>query len=142
DGASYKAVLDTNWRTYGVTQSKSELPAGPMVVFVHMASDWVHYTSECKEAIADYDEIRKEITLAVRECGRRLGSFLKRRERAQSEFHRRNIFDLYIEEVVDACNRLKGGKLPTQKLKEQLQKIALKRTGGEKTDEGVGKTDS
>ena len=64
--------------------------------------------------------------------------FLRRRERAKGEFRRRNIFELYIEEVVEACNRLKGGKLPKEKLKEQLQKIALKRTGGEKTDEILG----
>jgi DNA topoisomerase-6 subunit B len=136
----YKAVLDTTWRNYGVSQSKGAFPAGPMVIFVHMASVWVPFTSESKEAIADYDEIRKEITLALRECGRRLGAFLRRRERAKSEYRRRNIFELYIEEVVDACNRLKGGKLPTKKLKEQLEKIALKRTGGEKTDEVLGKT--
>jgi DNA topoisomerase VI subunit B len=105
---------------------------------VHMASVWVPFTSESKEAIADYDEIRKEIKLALQECGRRLGVFLRRRERAKSEFRRRNIFELYIEEVVEACNRLKGGKLPKEKLKEQLQKIAMKRTGGEKTDEILG----
>ncbi|MEK7783564.1 MAG: DNA topoisomerase VI subunit B, partial [Candidatus Binatota bacterium] len=64
--------------------------------------------------------------------------FLRRREHAKSEFRRRNIFELYIEEVVDACNRLKGGKLAKEKLKNQLQKIAMKRTGGEKTDELLG----
>ncbi|TAK02778.1 MAG: DNA topoisomerase VI subunit B, partial [Candidatus Manganitrophaceae bacterium] len=138
--ATFKGVLETSWRNYGISQSKGALPAGPMVIFVHMASVWVPFTSESKEAIADYDEIRKEITLALRECGRRLGSFLKRRERAKTEFRRRNIFELYIEEVVDACNRLKGGKLATEKLKEQLQKIALKRTGGEKTDAALGMT--
>jgi DNA topoisomerase-6 subunit B len=103
-----------------------------------MASVWVPFTSESKEAIADYDEIRKEIKLALQECGRRLGVFLRRRERAKSEFRRRNIFELYIEEVVDACARLKGGKLAKEKLKNQLQKIASKRTGGEKTDEILG----
>ena len=111
-----------------------------MVIFVHMASVWVPFTSESKEAIADYDEIQKEITLALRECGRRLGLFLRRRERAASEFRRRNIFDLYIEEVVEACNRLKGGTLPKEKLKTQLHKIATSRTGGLKTDEALGKT--
>src|SRR6266540_1790295 len=136
--ATFKAVLDTTWRNYGVPQSRGALPAGPMVVFVHMASVWVPFTSESKEAIADYDEIRKEIKLALQECGRRLGVFLRRRERAKSEFRRRNIFELYIEEVVEACARLKGGKLPKDKLKEQLQKIAMKRTGGEKTDEILG----
>jgi DNA topoisomerase-6 subunit B len=138
----YKAVLDTTWRNYGVPQSRGALPAGPMVIFVHMASVWVPFTSESKEAIADYDEIRKEITLALRECGRRLGAFVRRRQRADSEFRRRNIFELYIEEVVESCNRLKGGRLPTAKLKAQLKQIALKRTGGTATDELLGKNGS
>lgn len=137
--ATFKAVVGTSWKNYGVAQSRGALPAGPMVIFVHMASVWVPFTSESKEAIADYDEIQKEITLALRECGRRLGLFLRRRERAASEYRRRNIFELYIEEVVEACNRLKGGKLPKETLKAQLQKIAASRTGGLKTDEALGK---
>jgi len=140
--AIFKSVLDTTWRNYGVTQSRGALPAGPMVIFVHMASVWVPFTSESKEAIAEYDEISKEITLALRECGRRLGAFLRRRERAYSEQSRRDIFALYIEEVVESCNRLKGGRLAVAKLKEQLQKMAMKRTGGEKTDEVLGKNGS
>jgi DNA topoisomerase-6 subunit B len=136
--AAFKSVLETTWRNYGVPQSRGALPSGPLAIFVHMASVWVPFTSESKEAIADYDEIRKEIKLALQECGRRLGIFLRRRERAKSEFRRRNIFELYIEEVVDACNRLKGVKLPSETLKKQLHKIAMKRTGGEKTDGLLG----
>jgi len=137
--ATFKSVLETGWRNYGVPQSRGALPSGPMVIFVHMASVWVPFTSESKEAIADYDEIRKEIKLALQECGRRLGAFLRRRERAKGEFRRRNIFELYIEEVVDACNHLKGGNLSTEELKTQLQSIAMKRTGGEKTDAVLGR---
>ncbi len=140
--STFKSTLETAWRNYGVPQSKGALPSGPLVIFVHMASVWVPFTSESKEAIADYDEIRKEIKLALQECGRRLGTFLRRREQAKSEFRRRNIFELYIEEVVEACNHLKGGKLPTEKLKLQLQRIAMKRTGGEKTDELLGNNGS
>src|SRR5262245_44229455 len=136
--ATFKSVLETRWRNYGVSQVRGARPAGPMVVFVHMASVWVPFTSESKEAIADYDEIRKEIRLALQECGRRLGVFLRRRERAAGEFRRRNIFELYIEEVVEACARLKAGKLRKEKLKNQLQKIARRRTGGERTDEILG----
>jgi DNA topoisomerase VI subunit B len=140
--STFKAVLSTTWKHYGLTQSRGALPGGPMVIFVHMASVWVPFTSESKEAIADYDEIQKEITLALRECGRRLGLYVRRRERAASEFRRRNIFELYIEEVVEACNRLKGGTLPKEQLKAQLQKIASARTGGQKTDEALGKTNT
>ena len=137
-----RATLDTTWRNYGVAQSRGSLPAGPMVIFVHMASVWVPFTSESKEAIAEYDEIHKEITLALRECGRRLGAFLRRRERAASEHRRRNIFELYIQEIVDSCNRLKSGRLATTKLRDQLQQMANKITGGQKTDELLGKNGS
>jgi DNA topoisomerase-6 subunit B len=137
--ATFKAVLDTTWRNYGITQSRGAPPAGPMAIFVHMASVWVPFTSESKEAIADYDEIRKEITLALRECGRRMGVFLKRRQRAHLENKRRNIFELYIEEVVAACKSLKGGKMAEAKLRSQLTELAKKLTGGEKTDELLDK---
>jgi len=137
--ATFKAVLDTTWRNYGVSQSRGAPPAGPLVIFIHMASVWVPFTSESKEAIADYDEIRKEITLALRECGRRLGVFVKRRARAHDEFKRRNVFELYIEEVVGACKRLKGGKIAESKLRNQLLDLAKKLTGGQKTDDLVEK---
>jgi len=137
--ATFKAVIDTTWKNYGVTQSRGAPPHGPMAIFIHMASVWVPFTSESKEAIADYDEIRKEITLGLREAGRRLGVFIKRRERAHAENKRRNIFELYIEEVVGACQRLKGGKIAEGKLRDQLLDIAKKITGGQKTDELLDK---
>ncbi|MBI3097311.1 MAG: DNA topoisomerase VI subunit B [Planctomycetes bacterium] len=137
-----KAAVDTAWRNYGVSQSRGALPQGPLVIFVHMASVWVPFTSESKEAIADYDEIRKEIRLALNEAGRRLSAFVRRRERAQSEFKRRNVFEAYIEEVAAACKRLKKGRLNEEDLKQRLQSIAKKLTGGERTDELLGKGES
>jgi DNA topoisomerase-6 subunit B len=130
-----KAVVETSWRNYGLSQSRGALPQGPLVIFVHMASVWVPFTSESKEAVADYDEIRKEIRLALNEAGRRLSAFLRRRERAQLEVKRRNVFEAYIEEVAAACKRLKRGKLDDEKLKKQLESIAHRITGGQKTDE-------
>ncbi|HEX7766149.1 MAG TPA: DNA topoisomerase VI subunit B, partial [Nitrospira sp.] len=46
--STFKAVLGTSWKNYGVTQSRGALPGGPMVIFVHMASVWVPFTSESK----------------------------------------------------------------------------------------------
>lgn len=137
--SAFKAVLETGWKNYGIAQSRGALPQGPMVVFIHMASVWVPFTSESKEAIADYDEIRKEIRLALQECGRRLASYIRKRAHAKSEFERRNIFALYIEEVAEACARLKQGKIEPEKLKKQLMKIAVSKTGGEKVDELLNK---
>ncbi len=68
--SAYKSVVETNWRAYELNQPKNSIPVGPLVVMLHMASVWVPFTSESKEAIADYDEIRKEMTLSLQECGR------------------------------------------------------------------------
>ncbi|MFT3685432.1 MAG: DNA topoisomerase VI subunit B [Phycisphaerales bacterium] len=67
--SSFKAVSETNWRNYDLQHPRGGLPVGPLVVMIHMASVWVPFTSESKEAIADYDEIRKEMKLALMECG-------------------------------------------------------------------------
>jgi DNA topoisomerase VI subunit B len=132
--ATYKAVLKTAWKNYGLSQSRGAPPQGPMVIFIHMASVWVPFTSEAKEAIAEYDEIMDEIKRALQECGRKLGIWIRKRQHAKNEFERRNIFQRYIEEVAEACKKLKNGKLDAEKLKKQLQKIAEDVTGGEETD--------
>ncbi len=100
--SAFKAVVETSWKNYGLSQGRSAAPEGPLVVMIHMASVWVPFTSESKEAIADYDEIRKEMKLALQECGRKLGSYLRRRQRARREGERRNIYERYIGEIARA----------------------------------------
>jgi len=103
--ATFKSVLETAWKNYGISQSRGALPAGPMVIFVHMASVWVPFTSESKEAIADYDEIRKEMKLALMECGRKLGTYLRKRQKMEREAARRDVFERYIGEISKAMIR-------------------------------------
>ena len=98
-----KSVIDIDWRRYNLSQPSGSLPQGPLAIFIHMASVWVPFTSEGKEAIADYDEIRKEIKLAVQDCARKLNAYLNRRKRQKYQADRRNIFERYIGEVVRAC---------------------------------------
>src|SRR6185295_3331615 len=85
-----KAEINCNWRRYGLQQPKGALPIGPMVILVHIASVWVPFTSESKEAIASYDEIRKELKLALMECGRRVGIHVRKGKRLASEHKKRN----------------------------------------------------
>jgi DNA topoisomerase-6 subunit B len=92
-------VLDTNWRPYGLDQSRGALPGGPAVLAVHFASAWVPFTSESKEAIAHYPEIIKEIRLALQECGRRLAVFVKRRRRAADEARKKSYIEKYLPHI-------------------------------------------
>jgi len=94
-----KAVIQTNWRAYGLQHPKGALPLGAMAVMVHIASVWVPFTSESKEAIASYEEIMKEIKLGLQECGRRLGTYIRKGKRLQSEFDKRNYIETYIPHI-------------------------------------------
>ena len=124
--SSFKAVAETSWRNYGLTQPRNSVPTGPLVVMVHMVSVWVPFTSESKEAIADYDEIRKEMKLALQECGRKLGTYLRRRKRMSRESERRSVFERYIGEISRCCHSLVG--TDTDKLYKALMKQAKRRT--------------
>ncbi len=103
---TFKAVTDTKWNKYGLSQSSGSLPRAPMVVFIHMASVWVPFISEGKEAIADYDEIRKEIKLGISECSRRLGTLIRRKRKKAAYTKRRDVFTRYINEVVEATSAI------------------------------------
>ncbi|MEL6739617.1 MAG: DNA topoisomerase VI subunit B [Planctomycetota bacterium] len=124
--SSFKGVIDTGWRNYGMSQPRGSLPVGPLVVMIHMASVWVPFTSESKEAIADYDEIRKEMQLALRECGRKLGTYLRKRQKMKREAQRRDVFERYIGEISKSASFLTGAD--AEALYEALQRQAKRRT--------------
>lgn len=94
-----RAVMQTNWHAYGLDQAKGALPHAPLVILVHMASVWVPYTSEAKEAIATYPEIVKEIRLGLQVCGRRLAAHLHHESRIREEFDKRTHIEKYLPHV-------------------------------------------
>ncbi len=124
--ASFKAVQETGWKNYGLQQPKGGLPVGPLVVMVHMASVWVPFTSESKEAIADYDDIRKEMGLALKECGRKLGTYLRKRQKMKREGERRSVFLRYIGEISKACESITGTE--AESIYDALMATAEKKT--------------
>jgi DNA topoisomerase-6 subunit B len=124
--SSFKAATETNWRNYDLQQPRGAVPVGPLVIMIHMASVWVPFTSESKEAIADYDEIRKEMRLALMECGRKLGGYLKKRARLKREGERRDVFQKYIGEISKACAAITGAD--AKKIYDALQEQARAKT--------------
>ncbi|MEN8182357.1 MAG: DNA topoisomerase VI subunit B [Myxococcota bacterium] len=103
-----KAVTSTDWKSYGLQQPRGAPPVGPMLVMVHVASVWVPFTSESKEAIANYPEIIKELRLGLQECGRKVGSFVRRRRREADEEKKRSYIVKYIPHVAIALQEILG----------------------------------
>lgn len=117
-----KAVTDVNWRRYGLNQPRGGIPSGPMVLVVHIASVWVPFTSESKEAIAHYREIVEELQRVLQECGRELGRFLSRRSKAKARAQRRSKLDIYCGELVESLHRLTGK--PRKEISAALDRAA------------------
>ena len=103
-----RSVLDVDWRNYRMSQSAGALPTGALVVLVHMASVWVPFTSESKEAVAHYPEIIREIRLALQECGRRVAEHLGRERRAAEAARKRDYIQQYIGHIADALQEITG----------------------------------
>lgn len=119
-----KSIITTNWKPYGLQQSQGSLPTGPVTILLHIASVWVPFTSESKEALTHYPEIIKEIKLALQEAGRKLQAYVNKKVKVQHQLERANMFDNYIPEVADALSRLTGEEKEKliKKLKEMVKK--------------------
>jgi DNA topoisomerase-6 subunit B len=111
-----ESVYQTNWRGYDLQQPKGGLPVAPLAVAVHLASVWVPFTSEAKEAVAHYDELLREMKLALQECGRKLGAHIRARAHAEREEKRRSLFERYIPEVATAISAILD--LPKDKIEK------------------------
>lgn len=121
-----QAVMGTNWRSYGLSQSKGALPSGPITLIVHVASVWVPFTSESKEAIANAPEIEKELRLGIQAIGRSLAAFLRKRQAIAAQGNRRNVFLRYLREVAGAVATIQ--KSDATPIYEDLLHVAKRKT--------------
>lgn len=121
--ASIKAIQRTDWPRYGMPQ-QGGVPIGPIILLVHMASVWIPYTSESKEAIDPYPVIIKEMKLAMQDCARKLARYLSGRRRAFEKFQRQNLFEKYIPELSDSLAKLADAD--KEKIKTGLEKMLKK----------------
>ncbi len=123
-----ESVAKTTWKAYGLQQSQNSIPAGPAILVIHMASVWVPFTSEAKEALAHYPEIIKEIKLALQECGRKLGLYISKKTKATRQLERANLFETYLPEIAESLSELSGEKKEVlfEKLKNMINKPEIK----------------
>lgn len=121
-----QTIMNTNWRSYGLSQSRNSLPSGPVTIMVHMASVWVPFTSESKEAVASYPEIQKELRLGLQAVGRKLGMYLNRRKRVKHEGERRSLFLRYLGEVATAVSHI--NLADRTQVYDMLLEVARKKT--------------
>ncbi len=111
-----KAFQEVDWKRYGIKQSSNGFPEAPMIVSINFASVWVPYTSESKEAISHYEEIIKEVKLALQDAARSLQRYLSKVHKAKASQERKSKFIRYIGEIATSLSIL------TSKPKEEIEK--------------------
>lgn len=121
--ATTKAVQKVDWRHYGLDSSGS-MPIGPAVIAIHMASVWIPYMSEAKEAIATYPDIIKEIKLGLQDCMRKLQRYISGKRQREAAAQRSSLFDKYIPEVAEAISKISD--TPKENIQSGLVKMLKK----------------
>jgi len=122
------SVSEMDWKRYGIPKnSGSAFPNAPIIIFVHMCSIWVPFTSESKAAIANYPIIIKEIKLALQECARQLGVFIKRKMKIKRDAQRVNTFIKYGEVLAGALAVL--SRKDEKEMKKMMNEVLEKKYG-------------
>jgi DNA topoisomerase-6 subunit B len=119
-----RAVSATNWKSYMLQHPKGALPIGPLLIIVHIASVWVPFTSESKDAVAQYPEIIREFRFALQECGRRMTSYLRKQRRVADEAKKASYIEKYIPQVAIGLQEILAlGDSETRKLTKKLSDV-------------------
>ena len=121
-------VISTDWKNYSFQQARGALPTGPAVIFVHVASAWVPFTSESKEAIADYPEIAKEVKLVLQECGREISIHIRRRKREAEAERKQSYIEKYIPHIGIALREILDLSKPEEAKVVRILKDVLERS--------------
>ena len=109
-----KAVSNVDWRRYGLEQRGGKgIPFGPAIILVHIASTKVPFTSEGKEAVADFPEIVSEIELALKLCARSLKTHLNKEDRRKKTHAKFEIVHEILPEFAEKSAKFLDRPVPT-----------------------------
>lgn len=98
-------IKEINWKRYGL-EVEGDIPKEPLAIMVHVASVWLPFTSESKEAIAPYEEIVKEVELAVKDGLRELSTYLNKMRSLKSIGDKYKTIYGYGLEVASALSKI------------------------------------
>ncbi len=76
--AIVKAITSVNWKSYGLKQSRGQLPTGPFIIAVSVISPFIKFKNASKETIDASDELVEEIRKALMQAGQKISRFLNK----------------------------------------------------------------
>jgi len=98
DCAITKAVQSVNWKNYKLETYDNNLPKGPIKLLVNVSGPFVHlmFKSQSKNALAEDENLIKEIKFCLESIGRRMRIYINRRASIQQNEKRASLIEKYI----------------------------------------------
>ena len=133
DCAITKAVQSVNWKNYKLDVYDNNLPKGPIKLLVNVSGPYVHlmFKSQSKNALAEDEELLKEIKFCLEAIGRRLRVYLNRKANIRKSEKRAGLIERYIPIFVQSAYNIVSqgegkykGKISEKEL-ENLMKNAI-----------------
>ena len=108
-----KAIESVDWRQYGLEQAGGKgVPKGPAAILIHLASTYVQFTSEAKEALADNEEVFGEVRKAALEMGRGLRRHLEKRKKMAKTKEKFELINDILPAIAEKSASLLGKPVP------------------------------
>jgi len=89
-------------------------------IFVHVAGVNIPYTSESKEAVKQVDEYYEELKLALKECGRRISSEIRKVKRQKQQEERGMRRALVHSLLIQQFERFTGQQLASKRYAKKM----------------------
>ncbi|NVM43546.1 MAG: hypothetical protein HWN79_01400 [Candidatus Lokiarchaeota archaeon] len=128
DCAITKAVQSVNWKNYKLDTYDNNLPKGPIKLIVNVSGPYVHlmFKSQSKNALAEDEELLKEIKFCLEAIGRRLRVYLNRKANIRKSEKRSGLIERYIPIFVQSAYNIVSqgdGKYKGKISKNELEKL-------------------
>ncbi|MFX1356516.1 MAG: hypothetical protein ACFFA8_04455 [Promethearchaeota archaeon] len=136
DCAITKAAQSVNWKNYKLDTYDNNLPKGPIKLLVNVSGPYVHlmFKSQSKNALADDEELIKEIKYCLEAIGRRLRVYLNRKATIHKSQKRASLIEQYIPIFVESVYNIasKGKTKYKEKISKEDLEILMKDAIGKK----------
>ncbi|MBY8983836.1 MAG: DNA topoisomerase VI subunit B, partial [Candidatus Lokiarchaeota archaeon] len=136
DCAITKAVQSVNWKNYSLESYDNGLPKGPIKLLVNVSGPFVHlmFKSQSKNALADDEDLIKEMKYCLEAIGRRLRVYINRRASIHRSEKRSSLIEKYIPLFVQSVYNIasKGESKFKAKLDRKEIETLMKEAIGKK----------
>lgn len=102
-----KAVASVSWNKYGFSQPvKDQIPVGPLIIVMHIASTKVPFTSEAKEAVATVPEIMSALDVLLKGIARQIRT-MKKKEAHKAQIEEKfSLIEQLLPAIADKASKI------------------------------------